>query len=182
MSISKTKDENKKKNKEFYPTLNKNRIQKNCEYAVLVSDLEKDNEFFNRGIVEINGYEKLFVVRPQFFILIISLLRNLSIKKLEDKRELQIAKQNNINYAVLSDNMNLFREGCIEKIKLASGDFSKMLSLIDQTISKLRKIREFLLNAIGNLKLADNKLHKFDIENMTESIKLLETAEDKSKK
>ena len=177
----KTKDENKKKNKEFYPTLNKNRIQKNCEYAVLVSDLEKDNEFFNRGIVEINGYEKLFVVRPQFFILIISLLRNMSIKKSEDKRELQIAKQNNINYAVLSDNMNLFREGCLEKIKLASGDFSKMLTLIDQTISKLRKLREFLLSAIGNLKLADNKLHKFDIENMTESMKLLTTGDDNSK-
>ena len=174
----KTKEENKQKNKEFYSTLNKNRINKNCEYAVLVSTLEKDSELFNRGIVEIRGYEKLFVVRPQFFILIISLLRNISEKNIEDKRELKLAKQNNLNYAVLSDNMNLFREGCIDKIKLASGDFTKMLSLIEQTISKLKKIREFLLTAISNLKLADNKLVKFDIENMTDSIKLIEPKEE----
>ena len=169
----------KRQNKSFYSDLNKNRLQKNCEYAVLVSNLEKDSEFFKRGIVEIGGeYEKLYVVQPQFFLLIISLLRNMSIKNLKDKRELQMAKKNNLNYSVLSENMDIFREGCLEKIKLASTDFKQMLNYIDAVIRKLKKLREFLESAKSNLGIANQKLGTFDIKSMTESTKRLGPSQD----
>ena len=142
---------------------------------MLVSTLEKDNALFNKGIVEVVGdYENMFVVRPQFFTLIISILRNTSKKKLKDKRELQLAKENNLNYSVLSENMNLFRDACLTRIQTATGNYKQAIKFIDEAVKKLLKVRELFVDANNNLELASEKVNKFDIENMTENNKKLE--------
>ena len=175
MKNEREESKNKSKNSKFYEKLNKDRINKKCEYAVLVSTLEKDNALFNKGIVEVVGdYENMFVVRPQFFTLIISILRNTSKKKLKDKRELQLAKENNLNYSVLSENMNLFRDACLTRIQTATGNYKQAIKFIDEAVKKLLKVRELFVDANNNLELASEKVNKFDIENMTDNNKKLE--------
>ena len=120
----------------IFEKIDKDRTNKNCEYAVVISNREKDNPFYNKGIVQIFGkYEKLYVCRPQFFLLLISWLKYISTRKLKDKRELEIARQSNLNQAVLSDNMNIFRNFCEEQIK----ELLTITSLVFNILTKLLK-------------------------------------------
>ena len=160
----------------IFEKIDKDRTNKNCEYAVVISNREKDNPFYNKGIVQIFGkYEKLYVCRPQFFLLLISWLKYISTRKLKDKRELEIARQNNLNQAVLSDNMNIFRNFCEEQIKGAFDNNKLGIQYIDEIVKKLLTVRELIVESNNHLDMAGSRVEKFNLENMSKSKKLIET-------
>ena len=162
------KTASKHKNEHFFKELDKDRKEKKCEYAVLVSLLEIDNDYYNDGIVDVSyQYEKMYVIRPQFFIPLITLIRNLSSKSLEYKKELELVKNQNIDITHFEDNINAFKEGFSRNYRLASERFSKAIDEIDKTIEHLLKTKEHLLKTDDNLRLANSKAEDLTIKKLT---------------
>ena len=160
----------KHKNEDFLKELDKDRKEKNCEYAVLVSLLEKDNDYYNDGIVDVSHkYEKMYVIRPQFFIPLITLLRNASIKSLEYKKQLIEVKNTNIDISHFEENINDFKTAFARNYKLASEKFNKAIEEIDKTIDHLQKTKEALLSSENNLRLANNKAEDLTIKKLTKN-------------
>lgn len=148
----------KHKNEDFFKELDKDRNEKGCEYAVLVSMLEADNEFYNAGIVDVSyKYPKMYVIRPQFFIPLISLLRNAARNSLEYKRELALAKAQEVDLTNFENNINEFKNAFSKNYQLASKKFNVAIEEIDKTIDHLQKTKEALLSSENNLRLANNK-------------------------
>jgi len=158
----------KKKNEDFFTKLDKDRREKGCEYAVLVSLLEADNELYNSGIVDVSHrYEKMYVIRPQFFIPIITLLRNAGMKSLEYKAELSIIRNQNIDITNFDDKLNEFKTGFARNYDLASRKFMTAIDEIDKTINHLEKTKAALLSSENNLRLANNKADDLTIKKLT---------------
>lgn len=157
----------KHKNEDFFKELDKDRKEKKCEYAVLVSLLEADNDYYNDGIVDVSHfYDKMYVIRPQFFIPLITLIRNLANKSLEYKKELEIIKNQNIDITHFEENINAFKEGFGRNYRLASERFAKAIEEIDKTIDHLQKTKEHLLKTDDNLRLANNKAEDLTIKKL----------------
>ena len=160
----------KHKNEDFFKELDKDRRQKNCEYAVLVSLLEIDNELYNNGIVDVSyKYEKMYVIRPQFFIPMITLLRNAAINSLQYKQELQVVKNQQIDILHFEENMNAFKEGFARNYRIASDRFKTAIDEIDKTITHLQKTKDALLSSENNLRLANNKADDLSIKKLTKN-------------
>lgn len=160
----------KHKNEDFFKELDKDRKEKKCEYAVLVSLLEIDNEVYNVGIVDVSyKYDKMYVIRPQFFIPLITLLRNASLKSLEYKKEITIMKNQNLDILHFEENMNKFKEAFGRNYQIASTKFKKAIDEIDKTIDHLQKTKEALLSSENNLRLANNKAEDLTIKNLTKN-------------
>ncbi len=158
----------KKKNEEFYKKLDKDRTEKNCEYAVLVSLLEPEDEIFNAGIVDVSHkYDKMFVIRPQFFIPIISLLRNASMDAMQFKTELASVKEQNIDITNFEANVSSFKEAFAKNFKNASTKFDSAIIEIDKSIKALTKVKEELLLCENHLRLANNKTDDLTIKKLT---------------
>ncbi|PQB07557.1 hypothetical protein BST83_10600 [Polaribacter filamentus] len=158
----------KKKNEDFFAKLDKDRKDKGCEYAVLVSLLEADNEFYNTGIVDVSyKYPKMYVIRPQFFIPMITLLRNAGMKSLEYKAELSIMKNQNIDITNFEDKIDDFKTGFARNYDLASRQFKTAMDEIDKTIDHLQKTKDALLSSVNNLRLANNKAEDLTIKKLT---------------
>ena len=158
----------KKKNEDFLKELDKDRCEKKCEYAVLVSMLESENELYNSGIVDkSHRYEKMYVVRPQFFIPIITILRNAALSSLQYKSELALVKSQNIDITNFEEKMNDFKEGFARNYDLASRKFQTAIEEIDKTITHLQKTKEALLSSENNLRLANNKADDLTIKKLT---------------
>jgi len=158
----------KKKNEDFLKELDKDRTEKKCEYAVLVSLLEAESELYNTGIVDISHkYSKMYVVRPQFFITIITLLRNAAMNSMQYKSDLALMKNENIDITDFEDNMNKFKEGFAKNYDLASRKFNTAIEEIDKTIDHLNKTKEALLSSENNLRLANNKAEEITIKKLT---------------
>lgn len=148
----------KKKNEDFLKELDKDRIAKGCEYAILVSTLESDSELYNTGIVDVSyRYPKMFVIRPQFFIPMISLLRSTSMKSLEYRRQLDEVRRQSIDVTEFEDQLNAFKEGFARNYELASKQFGKAIEEIDKSIEHLQKTKDALLSSERNLRLANDK-------------------------
>jgi len=157
----------KHKNEDFLKELDKDRKEKKCEYAVLVSLLEIDNEYYNTGIVDVtHKYQKMYVIRPQFFIPLITLLRNAALNTLSYKKELAIIQNQNIDISHFEDNMNAFKEGFSRNYRLASEKFKKAIDEIDKTIDHLQKTKDALLSSENNLRLANNKAEDLTIKRL----------------
>ena len=158
----------KKKNEDFLKELDKDRREKKCEYAVLVSLLEPENELYNSGIVDMSHrYPKMYVIRPQFFIPIITLLRNASLNSLEYRKELAVIKAQNIDVSNFEAQMNDFKEKFAKNYELASRKFKTAIEEIDKTIDHLQKTKEALLSSENNLRLANNKAEDLTIKRLT---------------
>lgn len=158
----------KHKNEDFFKELDKDRKEKNCEYAVLVSLLEIDNDYYNDGIVDVSHkYEKMYVIRPQFFIPIITLIRGAAINTLKYKNQLIEMQNQNIDISHFEENMNAFKEGFSRNYRLASEKFNKAIDEIDKTIDHLQKTKEALLSSENNLRLANNKAEDLTIKKLT---------------
>lgn len=158
----------KKKNEEFFSKLDKDRRDKKCEYSVLVSLLERDNEFYNTGIVDVSyKYPKMYVIRPQFFIPIITLLRNAGMKSLEYKKELNIMKNQNIDITNFEEKINNFREGFAKNYVSASSHFEKAIEEIDKSIKKMENVKSELKTTANQLRLANNKADDLTIKKLT---------------
>ena len=141
----------KHKNEDFFKELDKDRKEKNCEYAVLVSLLEIDNEYYNNGIVDVSHkYDKMYVIRPQFFIPLITLIRGLASNSLKYNKELITIQNQNIDIAHFEENMNAFKEGFGRNYRLAREKFKKAIDEIDKTIDHLQKTKEALLSRENN--------------------------------
>ena len=158
----------KKRNEDFFAKLDKDRKEKGCEYAVLVSLLESDNEFYNTGIVDVSyKYEKMYVVRPQFFIPIITLLRNAAMNSMAYKAELNLMRNQNIDITNFEDKINAFKTGFARNYDLASRKFKTAIDEIDKTITHLQKTKDALLSSENNLRLANNKADDLTIKKLT---------------
>lgn len=158
----------KHRNEDFFKKLDKDRTDKNCEYAVLVSLLEIDNELYNNGIVDVSyKYNKMYVIRPQFFIPLITLLRNASLNTLDYKRQLKTIQNQNIDISHFEENMNSFKDAFGRNYRLASERFKKAIEEIDKTIDHLQKTKENLLKSEDNLRLANNKADSLTIKKLT---------------
>lgn len=160
----------KHKNEDFFRELDKDRREKGCEYAVLVSMLEIDSELYNNGIVDVSyRYEKMYVIRPQFFIPIITLLRNAALNSLKYQRELQIVKNQQLDILHFEENMNTFKEGFARNFELASRRFHEAIEDIDKTIKALEKTKADLLSSDRNLRLANDKAQDLSIKKLTKN-------------
>lgn len=160
----------KKKNTDFLKELDKDRREKACEYAVLVSLLEPENELYNMGIVDMSHhFEKMYVIRPQFFIPIITLLRNAALNSLEYRNELAMIKAQNIDISNFEAEMNDFKDKFSKNFRLASEKFHKAIEEIDKTIDHLQKTKEALLSSENNLRLANNKAEDLSIKRLTKN-------------
>jgi len=158
----------KKKNEDFFAKLDKDRIEKKCEYAVIVSLLESDNELYNTGIVDVSyRFKKMYVVRPQFFIPIITLLRNAAMNSMEYKAELNLMRNQNVDITNFEEKINTFKEGFAKNYDLASRKFKTAIDEIDKTISHLQKTKDALLSSENNLRLANNKADDLTIKKLT---------------
>ena len=158
----------KKRNEDFFRELDKDRTEKKCEYAVLVSLLEAESEFYNTGIVDVSHkFTKMYVVRPQFFIPIITLLRNAAMNSMKYKAELNLIRNQNIDITNFEDNINKFKEGFARNYELASRKFKTAIDEIDKTIDHLQKTKEALLSSENNLRLANNKADDLTIKKLT---------------
>lgn len=158
----------KRKNEDFFKELDKDRREKNCEYAVLVSLLEPDSELYNQGIVDVSHrYPKMYVIRPQFFIPIITILRNAAVNALEYRQELEAIRTQNIDISHFEEDMNEFKEKFSRNFRIASERFQKAIDEIDKTIDHLRKTKEALLSSENNLRLANNKAEDLTIKRLT---------------
>ena len=158
----------KKKNEDFLKELDKDRSEKKCEYAVLVSLLDADSDYYNTGIVDVSyKYPKMYVVRPQFFIAIITLLRNAAMSSLQYKAELALVKSQNIDITNFEDKMNKFKVGFAYNYNLASKKFKEAIDGIDKTIRELQKTKEALMSSENNLRLANEKTEDLTIKKLT---------------
>ena len=158
----------KKKNEDFFKELDKDRTEKNCEYAVLVSLLESENELYNQGIVDVSHkFNKMYVVRPQFFIPIISLLRNAAMNSMEYKTELNLMRNQNVDITNFEEKIDAFKTGFSRNYDLASRKFKTAIEEIDKTINHLNKTKDALLSSENNLRLANNKADDLTIKKLT---------------
>ena len=158
----------KHKNEDFFKELDKDRKEKNCEYAVLVSLVEIDNDYYNNGIVDVSHkYEKMYIVRPQFFLPIITLLRSAAMNSLGYKKQLEVVQNQNIDISRFEENMNNFKDAFGRNYRLASEKFRKAIDEIDKTIDHLQKTKEALLSSENNLRLANNKAEDLSIKKLT---------------
>lgn len=158
----------KHKNEDFFKKLDKDRNDKNCEYAVLVSTLEADSELYNSGIVDVSyRYPKMYVIRPQFFIPIITLLRNAALNSLQYRTELARVREQNIDITHFEDDLNEFKEKFARNYRLASDKFRTAIEEIDKTIDHLEKTKKALLSSEDNLRLANNKAEDLTIKKLT---------------
>ncbi len=158
----------KKRNEDFLQKLDKDRIAKKCEYAVLVSLLEADSELYNSGIVDVSHkHQKMYVIRPQFFIPIITLLRNAALNSLKYKAELALVRNQNIDITNFENDINKFKEGFAKNYDLASRKFKTAIEEIDKTINHLQKTKNALLSSENNLRLANDKAEKLTIKRLT---------------
>jgi len=169
----------KKKNEDFFAKLDKDRNEKKCEYAVLVSLLESDNEFYNTGIVDVSHkFPKMYVIRPQFFIPIITLLRNAAMNSMQYKAELNLMRNQNVDITNFEEKINSFKEGFARNYDLASKKFATAIVEIDKTISHLQKTKEALLSSENNLRLANNKAGDLTIKKLTHGNPTMKTKFD----
>jgi len=158
----------KKKNEDFFRELDKDRNEKKCEYAVLVSLLETESEYYNTGIVDVSHkYNKMYVVRPQFFIPIITLLRNAAMNSVQYKAELALVRNQSIDITNFEEKINMFKEGFARNYELASRKFRTAIEEIDKTIDHLQKTKEALLSSDNNLRLANQKAEDLTIKRLT---------------
>ena len=158
----------KKRNEDFLKELDKDRTEKKCEYAVLVSLLETESEFYNTGIVDLSHkYSKMYVVRPQFFIAIITLLRNAAMNSIQYKAELALVRSQNIDITNFEEKMDKFKEGFARNYDLASRKFKDAVDGIDKTIKELQKTKDALLSSENNLRLANEKTEDLTIKKLT---------------
>ena len=158
----------KHKNEDFFKELDKDRNEKNCEYAVLVSMLEMDSDYYNEGIVDVSHrYKKMYVIRPQFFIPIITLIRGVGVNSLQYKKELITIQNQNIDISHFEDNLNTFKDGFGRNYRIASEKFKKAIDEIDKTIDHLQKTKDALLSSENNLRLANNKAENLTIKKLT---------------
>ncbi|MBR2325110.1 MAG: DUF2130 domain-containing protein [Clostridia bacterium] len=160
----------KHKNEDFFKELDKDRNEKKCEYAILVSLLESESELYNSGIVDVSyRYPKMYVVRPQFFIPIITLLRNAALNSLSYRRELAAVKNQQVDILNFEENMNAFKEGFARNYRLASEKFKAAIDEIDKTILHLQKTKDALLSSENNLRLANDKAEDLSIKRLTKN-------------
>lgn len=160
----------KHKNEDFFKELDRDRNEKDCEYAILVSLLEIDSELYNNGIVDVSyKYPKMYVIRPQFFIPMITLLRNAAKNSLQYRQELQIVRNQQVDIRNFEENMNAFKEGFARNYRLASEKFSTAIDEIDKTIDHLQKTKAALLSSENNLRLANNKAEDLSIKKLTKN-------------
>jgi hypothetical protein len=158
----------KHKNEDFFKELDKDRREKHCEYAVLVSMLESDSELYNQGIVDVSyRYPKMYVIRPQFFIPMITLLRNAALDSLEYRQELAVIREQNIDITHFEEDMNNFKKAFGRNYELASRRFQEAIKEIDKSISHLEKIKKALTLSENNLRLANNKAEDLTIKKLT---------------
>lgn len=158
----------KHKNEDFLRELDKDRSEKKCEYGVLVTLLESDSELYNTGIVDVSHkYPKMYVIRPQFFIPIITLLRNAALNSMKYKSELALVKAQNVDITNFEDNITEFKEGFARNYDLASRKFKTAIDEIDKTIDHLQKTKDALLSSENNLRLANNKAEDLSIKRLT---------------
>ena len=158
----------KHKNEDFFKELDKDRCEKKCEYAVLVSLLESDSELYNGGIVDVSyRYPKMFVIRPQFFLPLISLLRNAALSSLSYRRELSIIRDRECDLTNFEDNINAFKDAFARNYRIASDRFKTAIEEIDKTILHLQKTKDALLSSENNLRLANNKADDLSIKRLT---------------
>ena len=158
----------KKKNEDFFKELDKDRSEKKCEYAVLVSLLEAESELYNSGIIDVSHkHPKMYVVRPQFFIPIITLLRNAAMKSMQYKAELAQMRNENIDITNFEESINVFKEGFAKNYEMASRKFKTAIEEIDKTIDHLQKTKEALLSSVNNLRLANSKADDLTIKKLT---------------
>ena len=160
----------KHKNEDFFKELDKDRRQKNCEYAVLVSLLEIDNELYNNGIVDVSyKYEKMYVIRPQFFIPMITLLRNAALNSLKYKQELMLVKNQQVDISNFEENINNFKDAFGKNYRIASERFQTAIDEIDKSITHLQKIKDALTASERNLRLANDKANDLSIKKLTKN-------------
>jgi hypothetical protein len=170
----------KKKNEHFFKELDKDRHEKKCEYAVLVSLLENESELYNTGIVDVSYlYPKMFVVRPTFFLPIIALLRNAALNALKYKKEAHLMKQQNIDVTTFEDELNQFKTAFARNYDLASRKFTTAIEEIDKTISHLQKTKAALLSSEDNLRLANKKAEDLTIKKLVKNNKTMQAKFDK---
>jgi len=160
----------KHKNEDFFKELDKDRREKNCEYAVLVSMLEADSELYNTGIVDVSyRFEKMYVIRPQFFIPMITLLRNAALNSLEYRQQLALVREQNIDITHFEEAMTDFKNGFAYNVDLASRKFNTAIDEIDKTITHLQKTKEALLSSDHNLQIANRKVDDLTIKKLTKN-------------
>ena len=158
----------KKRNEDFFAKLDKDRTEKKCEYAVLVTMLEAENEWYNTGIVDVSHkYDKMYVIRPQFFIPIITLLRNAAMNSLQYKAELAAVRNQNIDISNFEEKINTFKEGFARNYNLASKKFHEAIESIDKSMAQLQKTKDALLSSENNLRLANDKADDLTIKKLT---------------
>ncbi|MBR0027284.1 MAG: DUF2130 domain-containing protein [Clostridia bacterium] len=173
----------KHKNEDFLKELDKDRNEKGCEYAVLVSLLEADNDFYNTGIVDMSHrYPKMYVIRPQFFVPMITLLRNAALNSLKYREELAVIQNQNIDISNFEADMNDFKDKFARNYRLASDKFKKAIDEIDKTIDHLQKTKEALLSSENNLRLANNKAEDLTIKKLTRNNPTMKAKFDELKK
>lgn len=160
----------KHKNEDFFKELDKDRNEKKCEYAVLVSLLEGDNELYNNGIVDVSyRYPKMYVIRPQFFIPIITLLKNAALNSLQYKQELQVVRNQQLDLVNFEENLAAFKSGFTKNFKDASERFADAINGIDKTIEQLEKIKKALTVSEKHLSAANNKIEDVSIKKLTKN-------------
>ncbi len=173
----------KHKNEDFFKELDKDRREKGCEYAVLVSLLEGDSELYNNGIVDVSyKYEKMYVIRPQFFIPMITLLRNAALNSLKYQQELQIVRNQQVDIMNFESNLNSFKDGFARNYRLASEKFNLAIEEIDKTIDHLTKTKNALLSSENNLRLANNKAEDLSIKKLTKNAPSVKAMFDEAEK
>ena len=173
----------KKRNEDFFKELDKDRKEKKCEYAILVSLLESESELYNSGIVDVSyRYEKMYVIRPQFFIPIITLLRNAAMNSLEFKRQLALERKQNIDITNFEDSINDFKLGFSKNYQNASKKFHEAIESIDKSILQLQKTKDALLSSENHLRLANNKAEDLSIKKLTKGNPTMQTKFDTLKK
>lgn len=182
MKNEEDKTTTKQKNEDFFAKLDKDRKAKNCEYAILVSLLEKDSELYNTGIVDVSyKYEKMYVIRPQFFIQMITLLRNAALNSMKYKRELAVIRNQNIDISNFENEMNEFKDKFSKNYELAARRFKTAIEEIDKTIVHLQKTKDALLSSENNLRLANNKAQDLSIKKLTRNNPTMQKMFDEQK-
>ena len=158
----------KKKNEDFFKELDKDRNEKGCEFAVLVSLLEADNDLYNDGIVNVSHkYPKMYVIRPQFFIPLISLMRQFALNALEAKNQVAIMKAETVDVTNFEAKLNEFRAGFGRNYDLAARQYEEAIERIDKSIKELEKVKEALRKSEDNLRLANNKAQDITVKKLT---------------
>ncbi len=172
----------KHKNSDFFKELDKDRREKSCEYAVLVTMLEADSELYNSGIVDVSyQYEKMYVIRPQFFIPMITVLRNAALNSLEYRQQLQTVRNQNIDITHFEENIEAFKQGFARNYELASRQFRTAIEEIDKSIDHLQKIKDNLTKSENNLRLANNKAEDLTVKRLTKNSPTMQAKFDELK-